>query len=47
MASPADLADEGSGEIVERPGYEQPSAFVAGFRKAFGITPSRYFDGND
>lgn len=31
------------GEIADRLGYEQPSAFVAGFRKAFGVTPSKYF----
>lgn len=31
-------------EIAERLGYEQPSAFVAGFRRAFGVTPGRYFD---
>jgi AraC-like DNA-binding protein len=31
------------GEISDRLGYEQPSAFVAGFRKAFGVTPSKYF----
>lgn len=30
-------------EIAERLGYEQPSAFVAGFRRAFGVTPGRYF----
>lgn len=31
------------GDVAERLGYEQPSAFVAGFRKAFGVTPGRYF----
>jgi AraC-like DNA-binding protein len=31
------------GEIADRLGYEGPSAFVAGFRQAFGITPGRYF----
>lgn len=31
-------------EIAERLGYQQPSAFVASFRKAFGVTPGRYFD---
>jgi AraC-like DNA-binding protein len=31
------------GEISDRLGYEQPSAFVAGFRKAFGVTPAKYF----
>lgn len=32
------------GEIADRLGYEGPSAFVAGFRQAFGVTPGRYFD---
>jgi AraC-like DNA-binding protein len=32
------------GDIAERLGYEGPSAFVAGFRQAFGVTPGRYFD---
>lgn len=27
------------GEVSDRLGYEGPSAFVAGFRKAFGVTP--------
>jgi AraC-like DNA-binding protein len=31
------------GDIADRLGYEQPSAFVASFRKAFGVTPSKYF----
>jgi AraC-like DNA-binding protein len=31
------------GEVAYRLGYEEPSAFVAGFRKAFGVTPGRYF----
>jgi AraC-like DNA-binding protein len=31
------------GEVADRLGYEEPSAFVAGFRKAFGVTPGRYF----
>jgi AraC-like DNA-binding protein len=31
------------GEIADRLGYEQPSAFIAGFRKAFGVTPAKYF----
>jgi AraC-like DNA-binding protein len=31
------------GEIADRLGYEQPSAFVASFRKAFGVTPAKYF----
>jgi AraC-like DNA-binding protein len=30
-------------EISDRLGYEGPSAFVAGFRKAFGVTPGQYF----
>jgi AraC-like DNA-binding protein len=33
------------GEVSDRLGYEGPSAFVAGFRKAFGVTPGRYFGG--
>lgn len=32
------------GDVADRLGYEGPSAFVAGFRKAFGVTPGRYFD---
>lgn len=32
------------GQISDRLGYEQPSAFVAGFRRAFGVTPGHYFD---
>jgi len=32
------------GDVAHRLGYEGPSAFVAGFRKAFGVTPGRYFD---
>ena len=31
------------GDIADRLGYEQPSAFVASFRRAFGVTPSKYF----
>jgi AraC-like DNA-binding protein/mannose-6-phosphate isomerase-like protein (cupin superfamily) len=31
------------GDVADRLGYEGPSAFVAGFRKAFGVTPGRYF----
>ena len=31
------------GDISDRLGYEGPSAFVAGFRNAFGVTPGRYF----
>lgn len=31
------------GDVADRLGYEQPSAFVASFRKAFGVTPSKYF----
>ena len=30
-------------EVSDRLGYEGPSAFVASFRKAFGVTPGRYF----
>ncbi|MCA1298858.1 AraC family transcriptional regulator [Stappia indica] len=33
------------GEISDRLGYEGPSAFVATFKKAFGVTPGRYFAG--
>jgi AraC-like DNA-binding protein len=33
--------------VSHRLGYEGPSAFVAGFRKAFGITPGRYFGGGE
>ena len=35
------------GEVADRLGYEEPSAFVAGFRKAFGVTPGRYFADGD
>lgn len=31
------------GDIAHRLGYEGTSAFVASFRKAFGVTPGRYF----
>ncbi|QDY99652.1 AraC family transcriptional regulator [Nitratireductor mangrovi] len=31
------------GEIADRLGYEGTSAFIAGFRRAFGVTPGRYF----
>ena len=31
------------GEVADRLGYEQPSAFIASFRKAFGVTPAKYF----
>jgi AraC-like DNA-binding protein len=34
------------GAISDQLGYEGPSAFIAGFRQAFGVTPGRYF-GND
>ncbi|WP_417670854.1 helix-turn-helix domain-containing protein [Roseibium sp.] len=30
-------------EVSHRLGYEGPSAFVATFKKAFGVTPGRYF----
>lgn len=31
------------GEVADRLGYEGPSAFVASFKKSFGVTPGRYF----
>lgn len=31
------------GEVSDRLGYEGPSAFVATFKKSFGVTPGRYF----
>ncbi|QGZ34121.1 helix-turn-helix domain-containing protein [Stappia indica] len=31
------------GEVSDRLGYEGPSAFVASFKKSFGVTPGRYF----
>lgn len=31
------------GDVSHRLGYEGASAFVASFRKAFGVTPGRYF----
>jgi AraC-like DNA-binding protein len=31
------------GVVADRLGYEGPSAFVAAFGKAFGVTPGRYF----
>lgn len=34
---------ESVGDIAHRLGYEGTSAFVASFRKAFGVTPGRYF----
>ncbi len=30
-------------DVSHKLGYEGPSAFVAAFRKAFGVTPGRYF----
>ncbi len=30
-------------DIADKLGYEGPSSFVASFRKAFGVTPGRYF----
>jgi AraC-like DNA-binding protein len=33
-------------DVSHKLGYEGPSAFVATFKKAFGITPGRYFEGN-
>ncbi|WP_289035905.1 helix-turn-helix transcriptional regulator [uncultured Roseibium sp.] len=40
-----EMLAEGSGvsEVSHRLGYEGPSAFVATFKKAFGVTPGRYF----
>jgi len=32
-----------AGEVSDRLGYEGPNAFVAGFHKAFDVTPGRYF----
>ena len=32
------------GHIADRLGYEGPSAFIASFKTAFGVTPGRYFD---
>jgi len=34
-------------DVSHKLGYEGPSAFVATFRKAFGVTPGRYFGGTD
>lgn len=31
------------GEVADRLGYEGASAFIAGFKRAFGVTPGRYF----
>lgn len=31
-------------DVSHKLGYEGPSAFVSVFRKAFGVTPGRYFD---
>ena len=30
-------------DVADRLGYEGPSSFIATFRKAFGVTPGRYF----
>ena len=30
-------------DVSDRLGYEGPSAFIAMFRQAFGVTPGRYF----
>lgn len=30
-------------DVAYKLGYEEPSAFVATFKKAFGVTPGRYF----
>ncbi|MEP3428701.1 MAG: helix-turn-helix transcriptional regulator [Roseibium sp.] len=32
-------------DVSHKLGYEGPSAFVGTFKKAFGVTPGRYFDG--
>ena len=32
-------------DVSHKLGYEGPSAFVSTFKKAFGVTPGRYFDG--
>jgi len=32
-------------DVSHKLGYEGPSAFVSTFRKAFGVTPGRYFSG--
>ncbi|MES0882633.1 AraC family transcriptional regulator [Roseibium sp. SCP14] len=34
-------------DVSHKLGYEGPSAFVATFRKAFGVTPGRYFAGEE
>ena len=31
------------GDVAHRLGYEGSSAFVASFRRTFGVTPGRYF----
>lgn len=31
-------------DISHKLGYEGPSAFIASFKKAFGVTPGRYFE---
>ncbi len=28
-------------------GYDSPSAFIAAFKRAFGVTPARYFRDGD
>ncbi|WP_428642843.1 AraC family transcriptional regulator [Roseibium sp.] len=33
-------------DVSHKLGYEGPSAFVSTFRKAFGVTPGRYFAGS-
>ena len=37
-------AGKGVGEVAIWLGYENPSAFIAAFRKNFGTTPARYFN---
>ncbi|MDQ8755263.1 helix-turn-helix transcriptional regulator [Sphingosinicella sp. LHD-64] len=32
-------------EVADHAGYAAPSAFVAAFRRQFGVTPGRYFQG--
>jgi AraC-like DNA-binding protein len=34
------------GEVAFTLGYESPSAFIAMFRRTFGTTPTRYFEGS-
>ena len=34
------------GDVAFRLGYESPSAFIAMFRRSFGTTPAKYFEGS-